>query len=525
MPVRRNTLLADPKIGSGISALAAAIGPHPDEQMRGALFAQQSQLANQQTQNAATQNQLAQRKLQAAQLVDQAFARGDLVENPDGSVSMPKGAHTATLLIRAVLTADPGADINPLLTAINRGPDANRKQADALQLQREKPLTETEAKGQAYQRLPQVTQGALLSPSVETSAGATRSFAPGDPTAPGYVAPNSDEVRPAIPVGPPVHDFNRQNADIAPAGQETMPVSNLAQAVAPSSTQLAVPGAAGANGRPDTGAIRQAHASNLSSIQQIQNAIESLQGNQGAVGLQNYLPDALVQRAVSDPQARADTLAQIGTVSSVRRHALFGGQLTGGESGYSAEFIPQKTDKPQVALAKLQRLKAAVMQDDSSLTSVMKQDVPPNAGNIVNSAAAAAPTPYQPPALPTDPDPQGQPSAPVMPEPSQMAKMVVPQSPDMALPPQRPIPSPSPRQPPVASAPSGSALSAAVAPQDPGMALPPPRPAPTPATPPIASAPAAGIPITHDIALKFYQQAGGDKQKAQQMALDQGYSF
>src|SRR5882757_6455944 len=263
MPTRRNPLLADSKLSSGISALARAVGPHPEDEMRGALMAQQQQLAG-------TQNQLNQGKIVEQNRKNQIDSYIDRIvptlgrTAPDGRVYLdPKGV--AQLVGWAYAQ---GADPTPLIKIANSSYDEAQKHQYEMELQAAKPLSESEAKGKAFGQMPPDLQRAATFPPVETSAGATQSLLASDPRAPAALG----QIGATSPV-----------ADAVRAQQPISAVPGSVQFTAPVQQKTSGP-------QYDIGSIRKSHAANLSTLQQIDDAIAAVDKNKGAFGGQNVIP-------------------------------------------------------------------------------------------------------------------------------------------------------------------------------------------------------------------------------------------
>lgn len=95
-------------------------------------------------------------------------------------------------------------------------------------------------------------------------------------------------------------------------------------------------------------------AGNRTAVAKIDEAIRAIDANPGALGAKNYIPDPVIQRA--DPAGVA-TRAQVADIGSLKLHDRSGAVITAAEFPRLRPFIPQVTDDPKVAAAKLRALK------------------------------------------------------------------------------------------------------------------------------------------------------------------------
>lgn len=119
--------------------------------------------------------------------------------------------------------------------------------------------------------------------------------------------------------------------------------------------------------RPIPAAAAQGIIQNRASIKQIDRALESVNENPDAFGMQNYLPDMATQRMPGKGyKGGVDARAQIADIGSLKIHDRSGAAVTAQEFPRLRPFIPAATDDPQVVKQKLENLKAnlQLMQDE-----------------------------------------------------------------------------------------------------------------------------------------------------------------
>lgn len=181
-------------------------------------------------------------------------------------------------------------------------------------------------------------------------------------------------------VGKTPEQVQAQLAHIKDEWEKTQPEAapSLAQSVtgalpAAPAASTATPGATNAfttPPRPDrtvsvrSQSFQKAVGATQSAIAQVDAALQAVDANPNAFGLQNAVGQTVRQRlpgfmggstAEGDPNGA--TLANVMGLAALKRHSLYGGALTPTETNLSHEFIPSSTDKPEVVKEKLLAIK------------------------------------------------------------------------------------------------------------------------------------------------------------------------
>lgn len=99
---------------------------------------------------------------------------------------------------------------------------------------------------------------------------------------------------------------------------------------------------------------KMVYVQNNDALRKIDSAIEAIDANPDALGMSNYLGDTIRQR--SDPKG-VGVRAAIADVGGVKLHDLSGAAISPSESKRLMPFIPQTTDSPEAAKAKLLNLR------------------------------------------------------------------------------------------------------------------------------------------------------------------------
>ena len=97
---------------------------------------------------------------------------------------------------------------------------------------------------------------------------------------------------------------------------------------------------------------------NVSSLRQLDAAIEAVGENPGAFGMEQAVP--FVSRF--GPQASIDARAKVANIGSLTLHERSGAAVTASEYPRLAPFIPSASDTPETARTKLQNMRAAVLE-------------------------------------------------------------------------------------------------------------------------------------------------------------------
>lgn len=93
---------------------------------------------------------------------------------------------------------------------------------------------------------------------------------------------------------------------------------------------------------------------NTQALASIDRALDLLKKNKSALGVKNYLSDGIVQRY--DPEG-VEARAAVTEVANKRLHDLSGAAVTLSEDVRFRPNLPQRTDDPDVAIKKLEKLK------------------------------------------------------------------------------------------------------------------------------------------------------------------------
>ena len=115
--------------------------------------------------------------------------------------------------------------------------------------------------------------------------------------------------------------------------------------------------------------IVQGFVDNEKLLGTIQEAIQGVQKNPGAIGFKNLMPDSLVQRA--DPEG-ASTRALIAQVGSLKYKDMSGAAVTVSEDQRMAPYIPKLTDSPEVVATKLQGLAEEIQRVQKGTATAYK---------------------------------------------------------------------------------------------------------------------------------------------------------
>lgn len=121
-------------------------------------------------------------------------------------------------------------------------------------------------------------------------------------------------------------------------------------------------------------------AQNAVTLGKIDKALELVAQNPGALGAQNYAPEAVVQRL--DPDG-VPVRAMIADIGGQKIHDRSGAAVTVGESERLKPYIPAATDTPATAAKKLKLFRAEYAAMQQALAS---------GASIKQAAAAGAPT-------------------------------------------------------------------------------------------------------------------------------------
>lgn len=102
----------------------------------------------------------------------------------------------------------------------------------------------------------------------------------------------------------------------------------------------------------------EAQVANNALINKIDNAIAEIDKKPESFGLQNYVPDAIMQRY--DPEG-VSSRGAVAEIASQKRHDLSGAAVSIQEDEKLKPFLPSATDDPIVAKQKLEALKKQVL--------------------------------------------------------------------------------------------------------------------------------------------------------------------
>ncbi len=110
--------------------------------------------------------------------------------------------------------------------------------------------------------------------------------------------------------------------------------------------------------------IAAGYANNNAAIASIDKAIAAIKANPGHLGLKNYLGDDASQRL--DPAGVA-VRAAVSDIGSKKRHDRTGATMSNKEAPLLKPFVPQVTDKDQVAIDKLLGLREKYMDEQTAM--------------------------------------------------------------------------------------------------------------------------------------------------------------
>lgn len=102
----------------------------------------------------------------------------------------------------------------------------------------------------------------------------------------------------------------------------------------------------------------EAQIANNALVNKIDNAIAEIDKKPESFGLQNYVPDAIMQRY--DPEG-VSSRGAVAEIASQKRHDLSGAAVSIQEDEKLKPFLPSATDNPVVAKQKLEALKKQVL--------------------------------------------------------------------------------------------------------------------------------------------------------------------
>ena len=117
--------------------------------------------------------------------------------------------------------------------------------------------------------------------------------------------------------------------------------------------------------------INEAIVTNISAAKQIDRALQALETNPAAVGVQGYLPDAVLQRL--DP-AGVEARALIADIGSLRLHDRSGAAITAAEFPRLRPFIPNVSDTPDVVRTKLINFRRVYLEETQALNEIYSTD-------------------------------------------------------------------------------------------------------------------------------------------------------
>jgi len=113
---------------------------------------------------------------------------------------------------------------------------------------------------------------------------------------------------------------------------------------------------------PET--INKALTGNVSSISQIDRAIESLSKNPNAVGLKGNLPQTILNKTYPEG---VETRALVTDIGSAIVHDRSGAAVAASEAPRLMPFIPQATDDAQTAIKKLKQLRTRIEAEQNGI--------------------------------------------------------------------------------------------------------------------------------------------------------------
>jgi hypothetical protein len=150
----------------------------------------------------------------------------------------------------------------------------------------------------------------------------------------------------------------------------------------------------GANLKPVPAQIQKGLIQNRASGTQIDQAIEAVQKNPGALGLKNVLGENINQRL--DPNG-VDTRAQVANIGSLIIHDRSGAAVTVNEFPRLKPFVPTATDTPQAAVTKLKALRRQIDNVSNEMELAYGED---SGYRPMGGGARPAPTEAPPPSAP-----------------------------------------------------------------------------------------------------------------------------
>jgi len=112
-------------------------------------------------------------------------------------------------------------------------------------------------------------------------------------------------------------------------------------------------------------AMQTAFIANNDAMRKIDQAIQAIDSDPGALGAINYLPDALIQRV--DPEG-VDVRSKIAEVGAAKIHDLSGAAVSESEAKRLKAFVPKPDDNPDAAIKKLLNLRKQYEYHNSGLS-------------------------------------------------------------------------------------------------------------------------------------------------------------
>lgn len=112
---------------------------------------------------------------------------------------------------------------------------------------------------------------------------------------------------------------------------------------------------------------------NQQNIGKIDQAIAAIQARPGSVGTINAIPGMETVRQYTDPEG-VEARAGVADVGSLILHDRSGAAVTASETPRLKPFIPQASDRPEVAIKKLQRFKELYQQEADLLAQTYSKD-------------------------------------------------------------------------------------------------------------------------------------------------------
>lgn len=119
-------------------------------------------------------------------------------------------------------------------------------------------------------------------------------------------------------------------------------------------------------------AVIQGYTKNQSALQKIDDAIASITANPSSIGAFNMLGDTIRQR--TDPGG-VQTRAVVADIGSLKIHDRTGAAMSAAESLRLKPFIPNTTDTPEAAVAKLQQLKREYLDQNQGIEGYYNADM------------------------------------------------------------------------------------------------------------------------------------------------------